>query len=65
MGTMLKKGTLLSVIAIALIMLCWPVRADACVLMYSGGDMNDDGANMFMRTEEIGADDSTDSGCHL
>ncbi|MDO4859807.1 MAG: C69 family dipeptidase [Bacillota bacterium] len=58
MGTILKKGRFFSVIAIALIILCWPIRADACVLMYSGGDMNDDGANMFMRTEEIGADDN-------
>ena len=31
-------------------------RADACVLLYAGGDMTDDGANMFMRSEEVDAD---------
>jgi dipeptidase len=34
------------------------VSAQACVLLYAGGDRTDDGADMFMRSEEIGPDDN-------
>ena len=34
------------------------INAQACVLLYSGGEMTDDGANMFMRSEEIYTDDN-------
>ena len=37
-----------------LAVLCQP--GNACVLLYSGGDMTDDGANMYMRSEETDAD---------
>ena len=52
------KLRVMPVIAAVLIVICWPLSADACELLYSGGNMTDDGANMFMRTEEIGADDN-------
>lgn len=39
-----------------LIVMCWPVSAGACSLMYVGGDYTDDGANAFIRTEEVEAD---------
>ena len=41
-----------------LLSLCGSVNACACSLFYAGGDMTDDGANMFVRAEEIGADDN-------
>lgn len=44
--------------ALIMIILCWPINASACELLYAGGDTTDDGANMFMRSEEIGADDN-------
>ena len=53
-----KTRTLITVMIAILITVCWPVNADACVLFYSGGDNTDDGANMFMRTEEIYPDDN-------
>lgn len=33
-----------------------PEKAHACILMYVGGNMTDDGANLFIRTEEVYAD---------
>lgn len=42
-----KKKSILPVMIAALAVLCF--RSDACVLLYAGGDMTDDGANMFMR----------------
>lgn len=53
-----SKLRVMPVIAAVLIVICWPLSANACELLYSGGDMTDDGANMFMRTEEIGPDDN-------
>ena len=51
-GRMRKASALLLIAMLAVF--CQP--ANACVLLYSGGDMTDDGANMFMRSEEIDAD---------
>ena len=49
----MRKASVLLLIAM-LAGFCQPAKA--CVLLYSGGDMTDDGANMFMRSEEIDAD---------
>lgn len=46
------------VMAAILFFVCAPIHVHACELLYAGGDMTDDGANMFMRTEEAGADDN-------
>jgi len=53
-----KQKLSIPLIAAILIALCWPVNVSACELLYAGGDMTDDGANLFMRTEEIYADDN-------
>ena len=55
---MLSKKAFIPIMMAILIIMCRPVSADACELLYSGGDMTDDGANMFMRSEEIYADDN-------
>ena len=49
----IRKASILLLIAM-LAVLCQP--GNACVLLYSGGDMTDDGANMYMRSEETDAD---------
>ena len=53
-----KKRYYIPVVFVLLIALCWPINVNACELLYVGGDMTDDGANLFMRTEEIYADDN-------
>ena len=53
-----KKKHYIPVVFAILIALCWPINVNACELLYVGGDMTDDGANLFMRTEEIYADDN-------
>lgn len=58
LNNMRKKKFIIPVIAAILAVMCWPVSASACSLMYVGGDYTDDGANAFIRTEEIGADDN-------
>lgn len=50
------KKQFFPIIFILMIVLCSPVHADACSLLYAGGDMTDDGADLFMRCEEIEAD---------
>lgn len=45
--------------AAILLTMCFPAGASACSLMYVGGDYTDDGANAFMRTEEVYADSNT------
>lgn len=39
-----------------MILFCFPIKTEACVLLYAGGDLTEDGVNMFMRCEEIEAD---------
>ena len=51
-----KKRTLIWIAVLTL--LFGYINAQACVLLYSGGEMTDDGANMFMRSEEINTDDN-------
>ena len=51
-----KKKTIIPMIIAIIIALCWPINVSACVLFYAGGDLTDDGANVFMRTEELDAD---------
>ena len=51
-----RKKVLIPVVIALAVTLLWPVNAAACVLFYSGGDMNDDGVNMFMRSEEVYTD---------
>ena len=58
MKRMGKKRHYIPVVFAILIALCWPINVNACELLYVGGDMTDDGANLFMRTEEIYADDN-------
>ena len=53
-----KKRMFIPMIVAVLVLLCWPVNASACVLFYAGGDMTDDGANLFIRSEEVGPDDN-------
>ncbi len=53
-----KKKQYIPIVFVLLIALCWPINVNACELLYVGGDMTDDGANLFMRTEEIYADDN-------
>ncbi|MBR0456104.1 MAG: C69 family dipeptidase [Firmicutes bacterium] len=53
-----KKRYYIPVVFVLLIALCWPINVNACELLYVGGDMTDDGANLFMRSEEIYADDN-------
>jgi hypothetical protein len=50
--------TVVLAMTVILLSLCASVNAYACSLFYAGGDMTDDGANMFVRTEEIGEDDN-------
>ena len=56
MNIVRKKKTVIPMIIAMIIALCWPINVSACVLFYAGGDMTDDGANVFMRTEELDAD---------
>ena len=51
-----RKKTFIPIVVGLVIALCWPINVSACVLFYAGGDMTDDGANVFMRTEELDAD---------
>ena len=53
-----RAKAVVPVVITLLIALCWPVNVNACELLYAGGDMTDDGANLFIRTEEIYADDN-------
>ena len=53
-----KKRALVPIMIAILIVMCCPVDANACVLFYTGGATTEDGANTFMRTEEIYADDN-------
>ena len=54
MKTMRKIPAIM--LAVVLITICWPINVNACSLMYVGGDYTDDGANAFIRTEEVDAD---------
>ncbi|MBR6444004.1 MAG: C69 family dipeptidase [Firmicutes bacterium] len=58
MSLIRKKRLFIPIMVAIMIVMCWPVSANACSLMYVGGDHTDDGANVFIRTEEIGADDN-------
>ena len=49
-------GILSLLMVVCAIMICHPRKARACILFYAGGDTTDDGANMFMRTEEMNED---------
>ena len=51
-----KKILYIPIVAIILLTMCWPSNASACSLMYVGGDYTDDGANAFIRTEEVDVD---------
>ena len=55
--TIRSKKTIPVIVAI-MIAFCSPACVEACSLMYVGGDYTDDGANAFIRTEEIEADDN-------
>ena len=62
----LKKGmkiaqstkAIILIIFVILTLVFLNVRTEACILFYAGGDLTEDGANLFMRCEEIGADDN-------
>ena len=56
-----RKKIFIPMIIAIIITLCWPINASACVLFYAGGDMTDDGANVFLRTEELDADSNKSS----
>ena len=52
----LRKKIFVPMMIAIIVALCWPVNVSACVLFYAGGDTTDDGANLFVRTEEVDAD---------
>ena len=53
-----KRNIIKLIVITMLVTLFWSANASACILLYAGGDMTDDGANLFIRCEEIGPDDN-------
>ena len=51
-----NKRLYIPIAVIILLTMCFPAGASACSLMYVGGDYTDDGANAFIRTEEVDVD---------